>query len=322
MIEVMKTMKKRLQWAVMLVLLLAGACAAADQERVDQTIDANAEGFVHINVVRGDLVIKGWDKAKIRVTGQLDEQTEAFIFDVNGDDARIEVRIPSHRSGWWGNQGSDLTVYLPRDSDVAVSVVSTDVDADDIRGGIEVGGVSGDLHVERASKRIDLRTVSGDIDLREATGRISVKTVSGDVESRDTTGRSIYGSVSGTLSIDKGGEDLELESVSGDLVVADTAFVSIRGHTVSGDVDIGGVMQPEGIVEFDSVSGDIRLGVGGEVGARFDLETGSGSIHNRLTSDSPRTSKYARNETLRFMTGDGKAEVVLSTRSGDIILGR
>lgn len=301
--------------------LLIGMPVLADRQHVDETMEAAADGFVHVSVVRGDLKIEGWDREEIHVEGELDERTIEFIFDVNGNDARIEVRIDQGGRGWWGDDGkpSDLVIHVPEGSNLDVSVVSTDVSVRNILGGLEVGAVSGDLDIEQIRNRIDLHTVSGDVDLRDATGRIRVKTVSGDVDSVKTDGQSIYHSVSGDLTVEDGGEDLELQSVSGDLTVGSTEYVTVRGHTVSGDVEIGGTFISGGAVEFDSVSGSIRLATGSGPDARFDLETGSGNIRNRLTADKPRVSKYE--SELRFTTGDGSGEVILSTRSGDIVVG-
>lgn len=81
-------------------------------------------------------------------------------------------------------------------------------------------------------------------------------------------------------------------------------------------------MLADGVVEFDSVSGTLSLSPGGDTNARFDVETGSGSIRNRLTNDKPSSSEYVRNEYLRFVTGDGNGEVIDNTRPGDIILTR
>jgi len=147
--------------------------AYAEGDAVDETKDAEADGYVDISVVRGSVRLKGWDQSSIRVVGTLDEETKAFIFEVDG------------------------------------------------------------------------------------------------------------------------GENLSLESISGDIEVTTKLLSAVGGHSVSGDIN-----------------------------ARFDLETGSGSIRNRISDDESRSSKYLQDETLRFTIGDGEGQVTLSTHSGDIALGR
>lgn len=303
-----------------LLLLLFSNQIYADRQHVDETKSAKPDGFVHINIVRGDLSIEGWDRDEIRVNGELDERTKEFIFDVSDNETRIDVRIEDGNSWWGSNDASDLAISVPRGSNVDVSVVSTDVNASNIRGGIKIGSVSGDLDIQDMSDRIDLRTVSGDVELRKSTGRTRIKTVSGDVETYDTDGQGIYHTVSGDVLVSNGGADLELESVSGEIEVEDTVYKTLRGHSVSGEIDIAGEMLADGMVEFDSVSGSIKLGVGKNAIGKFELETSSGRIRNRLTSDEARTSEYARGQKLRFTTGAGASDVIITSRSGDITL--
>jgi len=301
------------------ISVMAASLAYAEQQSVDERVNVKADGVVHINIVRGDIDVRGWDKDQVEVRGLLDEELEEFIFEVDGDETNIRVRIPRNtRGGWSRKEETELVIRVPQMSKVDFSGISTDIDIDDVKAGVEVGVVSGDVDLDGGSERIILQTVSGEIELRNATGRIRVRTVSGDVESYDTSGTSSYGSVSGQLVIEDGGSDLQLETVSGDIEVIRGSFVSITGHSVSGDIDIRGELMEGGSIEFDNVSGTIRLKLDGDINSKFDLETGSGSIRNRLTNDKPKVSKYVRDERLRFEVGTGDGEVVFSTRSGDI----
>lgn len=304
------------------ILLLVASPGFAERQQVDETKAASPDGSVHINVVRGDLTIEGWGRQEIQVTGRLDEKTEEFVFDVRENNARIDVRIEDGGNGWWGgnNEPSDLTVRVPRGSNLDISVVSTDVTAEDIQGGLKVGSVSGDLNIENVNERIELRSVSGDIELKQATGRIKIKTVSGDIETNTIAGQSAYQTVSGEIEINNGGSELELESISGDIDINNTDYVSVRGHSVSGNVDVSGRMLPDSVVELDSISGSIRLNTGKNPNAKYDLETASGRIRNQLTSDKPHKPEHHGSKSLRFVTGDGSGQVNISTRSGDVTL--
>ena len=91
-----------------LALALIAVNANADRQRVDETRDAKADGFVKITVVRGDIRIEGWDRDAIQVRGELDEQMEEFIFEVKGDDAFIEVKLPRSIHSWCCENGSKL----------------------------------------------------------------------------------------------------------------------------------------------------------------------------------------------------------------------
>jgi len=196
----------------LLALALPGSAdvESVDETKVDETKDVRADGLVSINVVRSLVRIETWDKLAVRVHGTLDEKTKEFIFDVDGKETVIEVKIDGDHDSWLSGrtESSNLTIQLPATSEVGVRGVSTDVEA--------------------------------------------------------------------------------------------------RG--LGSDVEIG------------VVSGSIRLRLGGDINARFDVETGSGNIRNRLSDDQPKVSKYVGDESLRFTLGEGDSRVTLSTRSGDISL--
>lgn len=305
----------------MLALVLAAVSASsaiADGRAVDETRDAQLDGFISINVMRGDVRLVGWDRPAISVEGTLDEKTEEFVFDTSGSETRIMVKVKDRNSGWYDNYGSDLTIRVPAASQVEFGGVSTDVSARDLAGVLEIGVVSGDLDVDGGVSRIDLQTVSGDVVLRNSSGRVSISTVSGDVETYDTVGDASYSTVSGNIRVEDGGTELRLESVSGDIEVRNDLMNVVGGHSVSGDIEIEGQPTAKPAIEFDAVSGSIRLRLKGTVNARFDIETGSGSIRNRLSDHKPRTARYTQEETLKFTLGSGDGQITLTTRSGDI----
>ena len=311
---------KLIQTFLITTSLLVTGVAVAKQQEVNQSLDVPADGLVHIIVVRGEVTVIGWEKSQVEVRGELDEEVEEFIFEVQGSETRIEVRTPRSPRLRFFKDETDLTIHVPRNARLRVRGVSTDVEVREVYGSIEIGVVSGDISLNGGTDRVVLQSVSGEIEMRNANGRLRLKSVSGDIESYNTTGTGSYGTVSGRILVESGGEELELESVSGDIEVIRTEFIRIVGHSVSGDIEIKGEMKQGGSIEFDNVSGSIRLRLGGDIDSRFDLETGSGSIRNRLTDDKPKVSKYVRDERLRFTMGEGTGEIILNTRSGDITL--
>ncbi len=303
------------------IVFAVSAPMAVASDRVDITQDASADGFVRITLVRGDLEIEGWNRNQVQVKGELDDQTEEFIFDVSGGDTVIEVKLPRN-IGWNSGTASDLEIKVPVGSNVDVSGVSTDIRIANIEGGLEIGGVSGNIDIRDIQDRVDATTVSGDLEVRDIAGRISLKAVSGDIDVEKANGDFRMATVSGDVV----GRDLvgefDLESVSGDIELMGGKFSGIEGHTVSGDVDVSSEMEKGSTIELDTVSGTVRIEFVGKIDAEFDLETSSGSIRNRITSDRAETSKYVRDETLRFVVGNGDGEVIVSSRSGDIIVDR
>lgn len=319
----MNMKKHLLRISVALALLAQAQLGFAEVEPVDQTKDVRADGLVSINVVRGMVRIETWDKPAVRVHGTLDEQTREFIFDVDGRETLIEVKIDGDHDSWWSGrtESSNLTIQLPTTSEVGVRGVSTDVEARGLGSDVEIAVVSGDVVLHGGEGRVTVQSVSGDVEIRDSTGRLRIGTVSGDVDTDNTSGEAQYTSVSGSVLVRNGGDDMSVETVSGDIEVDNELVASLAGHSVSGDIDVMSKDTRAGNIEFDSVSGSIRLRLGGGLNARFDIETGSGTIRNRLSDDQPKVSKYAGDESLRFTLGEGEGRVTLSTRSGDISVG-
>lgn len=125
---------------------------------------------------------------------------------------------------------------------------------------------------------------------------IKLGVVSGDalVSGFDNDGR--FSSVSGDLVVDNHAGDIECSSVSGEVSVGDHTG-RITAHTVSGDVTVTGEV---GSFNADTVSGDMILDVKGTPG-RVDTNTVSGDL------------------TLRFDAGSG-ARYRVNTVTGSLLL--
>lgn len=311
---------KKLMLMSLAILLSISNPAMSAEESVDQTQPAEANGYVRINVVRGEIEIKGWDRNEVSVVGTLDESAEKFIFEVKGGDTTIAVKLPERLNSWCCDRETDLVIKVPKQSNLVVSLVSAEAEVKNIHGGLELGSVSGELRVENVSDRVRITNISGEVTLREVAGRARVKTVSGDIVASGGAGPGIFSSVSGSILVSDMRDELDLESVSGDIEVTNSHVRSVRANTVSGDVELHAEMQAGASIECDTMSGSVRLILGGEIDARFDLETSSGRIRNRITSDKPKASEHVRDQTLRFTKGKGKGEVIASSGSGDISL--
>jgi len=311
---------KKLMLMCVAIFLSISHLAMSAQESVDESQPANADGYVRINIVRGEIEIEGWDKNEVSVVGTLDESAKKFIFEVNGRDTTIAVKLPERLNSWCCDRETDLVIRVPKQSNLVVSTLSAEAQVKNIHGGLELGSVNGELRVENVSDRVRVTNISGEVSLREIEGRARVKTVSGDIVVSGGTGPGIFSSVSGSILVSDMRDELDLESVSGDIEVTHSRVSSLRANTVSGDVDLHAEMQAGASIESDTMSGSVRLVLAGEIDTRFDLETGSGQIRNRITKDKPRASEYVRDKTLRFTVGEGRGEVSASSRSGDISL--
>ena len=312
-------MKSRLLLPIFL-LLNAFASFAFAQSSVDEVKKAEDDGYVRVKLVRGEVNVEGWDRSEVSVEGSLDEAMEKFIFDVKGSETVVAVQLPNRLDRWCCDRETDLTIKVPKNSDVLISLTSAEASVKNVHGGLEIGGVSGELRVEDVSNRIRITNISGEVFLRKADGRVRVKTISGDIVANDIKGPGVFNSVSGSIIVSNVNDELDLESVSGDIEVTESQVSAVRANTVSGDVELEADLHDGAVIETDTMSGSVRLALGGKMDADFDLETSSGRIRNRLSDHKPKESKYVRDEVLRFTLGNGAGEITASSSSGDILL--
>ena len=306
---------------VLMLTLLSAKTVKAAGDAVDATKAVKPDGDVDIRVVRGEVDIIGWDQPEVRVVGTLDEATKAFIFEVDGDETRIFVRLEENRRGsFMDSKGARLKIYLPASGHTEFSGVSTDLEVEGLNGSVELGVVSGDVKLTGGLNRIEVQSVSGDIEIRDVSGRIIASTISGDLEVYNAAGEANYTSVSGDIQVYDGAELMELESVSGDIEVFSKLVRSATGHSVSGDIEFTADLAPGSDIEFNSISGSIVLALGGARDARVRLDTASGSISNGLSDHRPIEPRYGNGQELKFTLGEGEGQIRMSSRSGDLVL--
>lgn len=279
------------------ILSLFAMVQVVATESIDETKIAEKDGRVLISNTRGHIEVFGWDRAEIRVRGDLDDRTEEFIFEVDGHSAEIRVRIPQHTH--FGD-GSNLEIHVPSGSRVRFKGISSDIDMTDVSGGVEVNTVSGDIRLEKIDSRVHVNTVSGDVDLKDGKGVVKMVAVSGSLN----------------LSYDAG--ELSLQTVSGDIDGRLKSFDNLVAEVVSGDVEIRGSLSSEGSLEAESVSGDIELKFLDDIDARISIRTGpGGDIHNDLTNVKPEVV-FPGQMKLETTVGNGDGRIRVNTVTGDV----
>ena len=281
---------------IALGFLFAAPVAA---EEVDRTLDAAADGTVNVSNISGSVTIEGWDRSAVRVTGELGRNVEELIFERDGDNVTIKVKVP--RKGGRGIE-SDLHISVPEDSSLDVGTVSADIEASGVFGDQKLNAVSGDIVTETDSADVSAGTVSGDVEIKGG-GK--------DAETRGTT-------VSGDVVFYKVAGDVAGESVSGDVTIDGGSFDRAAFNTVNGDIEFSAELRDGGKLTGETVNGEVDLQFAGSVSGRFDIDTFNGDIDNCFGPKAERTSKYAPGKKLDFQEGSGDARITVSTMNGDI----
>jgi hypothetical protein len=144
---------------------------------------------------------------------------------------------------------------------------------------LDLSGGSIDLRVEGDLGEVTVRTASGDVTLGSVRKKLQVKTASGDVSVGVIEAEGTVNTVSGDIGIERVDGSLVARAVSGDARIA-----TVRGPltlaTTSGDAKIESVEAGE--VHFQSISGDVRIGVGRGTPVWIDATSVSGDLESEL----------------------------------------
>lgn len=269
-----------------------------DYTRIDTTFAFTRAGRVELGLVSGEIEVIGWSREEIRIVATL----ERGRLDRSYSPTRVALTARSIR-GRVGRGRYQITV--PFGTTVSAS------------------GVSADILVRETKGALNAQSVSGTISVRESANRATLNSVSGSIRVTDHTGRVSAESVSGTITLDGVSGDVELESVSGAIRVRGGRIPFFHAETISGDISFDGSLDPNGLYEVSSHSGDLRLALPASGGARVELQTHSGTIRSDFPITlQPGESISRRPKSMKFTVGTGGARLTAQTFSGSIIIQR
>ena len=287
------------QNVILTVSLLVSASFACAGEKVDRTIEVASNGSLYIDNTRGQLIVEGWDKPQIQLQGELDDSAKKLIFKRKGNKSMIKVVMKgmSH-----GGHGSELKVFIPRDTRVRFN------------------GVDTDYLVKNLNARVQGQTINGDLTLKNIHGKINLATVSGKVKIFKSSGLVKVESVSGKVSLSGAFKEARLTSMSGNIMANIDQTMKLRVENVSGDTAINGYLKSNANIHLNSVSGNIHYTSKGKFNGECQIASQfGGKIHNKLTEDKP-WSELLQQRKLKFVSGDGSGRLVMNTVSGSVTL--
>jgi DUF4097 and DUF4098 domain-containing protein YvlB len=301
---------RNLLTGLMLVCLASSASAAETVSKVvaeHRAIDPAVQ--VELIDTAGHVVVQGWEKAEVDVSGALGADADRLEITANGTHLTLRV-VPKNATlhlGWWGGSESNqthLVVKMPKGGSLQAHVTSTDLQISGIAGTQELQSVSGDINTN-ATSDARIRTVSGDIHLTAAaTVRfVQLSTVSGDAI--------VDGAGTGEFSF---------QSVSGDAHLKSGVLNRVNLKSVSGDIDATVGMAADGRLEGETVSGNVSVHfVGGWPTADYEVTALSGDLS---TCDAHKSThdRYGPGSKLAFREGAATGRVHIDSKSGDIRL--
>ena len=228
--------------------------------------------------------------AKKRVYASSEDRAKRLLqnlevrMEKQGDELRVEPHLYEQERGWVdlfrGKRFRvDFEITVPQEC------------------GIDAHTVSGQLSVSGVHGPVETQSVSGEIDLEDIVGPLRLKSVSGDVTCRRYVGH------------------IEGNSVSGDVAFDAVRVRSLQLHTVSGDVELRGVLEAAREHRLRTISGDIEL-ILADPDLTVDFRTASGDLEAELPARIDRQSRKEYTVSL----GDARGHAIVKTVSGDLTI--
>ena len=265
--------------------------------RIDTTLTLAANGTVDLSLLGGEIIVTGGTGRQVRIIAE----SERAELRLEHSSNRISLRTERNR-GRGGD--TEYRVTVPTGTRVIMASSSGELSARGTRGEVEATTMSGDITITDANGDVEAEALSGSVDISNVTGSVAVQAVSGDVTLRDVSGA------------------IEVESVSGEIVLQGITSKSVRGVTVSGEIDFQGTIASDGRYELNSHSGDVRVSLPDNVNAIVGVSTFSGEIDSDFPLTLEPGDRRPQHQQFQFRIGSGGARIQLESFSGDIYLDR
>ncbi len=285
-------------WLLPVLLGASGHASPGTPEarwNTDTTVSASASGQLHLENFSGDVHVRSWERAALRVRAT--------------HSARVQVHL-AHEGGEWYVKSSTSS-GIPRSVDYEISLP---------RGmGIQLQGVNCEADLHAVIGPIQAETVNGSVSVTGAQGVLKASSVQGSVTVTDSRGRMQISAVNDGVTMKNCGGSLVVESVNGEVRMEGMTCDSVRASSVNGCLVFSGELRPGGHYQLSSHNGDVDVAVPGNAGAQVNIRTYSGAFESTFPVTIRRTGK---DRQLSFVLGSGAAHVNLDSFQGTVRLRR
>lgn len=314
-----------------LTLLCGMAAAGHAGEPITETRRVDADAVISIELLNGQVSISGHDAQDFSIEGTLNDAAEGYILRESNGNIHFEEIIERHNGRWWapGRGGNDsragavLDIRVPRGSVLRFDGTNADLDIADLQGNTDVEVINGRITASRLDGVVRLETVNGSIDSEQLSGRFALETVNGNIDDRNSAGtRAAFSAVNGSIRSDTRSPHITASNVNGEIALDLHSLDELEVSTVSGSIDVFGMLNDGAHVEMSSVGGRVELSLPLSTSASFQVSTAvGGRIRNELSDAEPvQKNRYVNSRELDFSINGGRGNVDISTVSGSVTL--
>ena len=281
---------------VFLAMVLMSSSAYA-QTKVNRGLQLDATGAVRVYNLVGSVRMTGWNKDSVVVRGTLGKGNTLHM---GGGAAGMKMFIEGMDER--NPARADIEVMVPTRAKVWVKTATASIDVRNVTGSLDLYVVGGDIKVTGNPADVNAEAIDGSITITGSPGWVRAKSASGNV------------------TLDGSSPDATVSTVSGKIDVDGTRFEKAKFESMTGSIRFAGSFQRGGLVNFDSHSGSIEIGIPAGSPADFDVVSIAGAITNKLTRSRPVPGRYGRGAELATSSGDGGTRVVVRSFKGPVTL--
>ncbi|MEO6079576.1 MAG: DUF4097 family beta strand repeat-containing protein [Steroidobacteraceae bacterium] len=286
--------------------MLSVAASATDAAQFSKQVPVSPQDRVNVSNVAGLVTITTWDRREIDVQGDLNSGVERV--DVRHEAGNVDIKVVVKDGDWWNGQSAKdtearLQIRIPADVQLDVNTVSASITVSGVRGRLRLKSVSGDIRSTILGLDLDAKSVSGNVELTGSNPQARVRATS----------------VSGDVDLIQVGGDVEARSTSGDLDIESKGSGDVRGNTVSGHIELRGVLTRDAEIDLQSISGRVRVAAQVPAGYRYDVSSFSGSVRNCFGYNVERADTPGKNR-MNGVRGEGKGSLRIKSHSGNVDL--
>jgi hypothetical protein len=287
--------------AIRTLALTTAACGAlvgaarGQAVQMDRTVEVRPGTRLQLDNHFGDVTIRTWDRAAVRVQGSHPVGTTVDI-QPTGSLLQIEADRP-------GSPDNPIvyTLTVPADMAIEVDVVQGDVDVAGTRAEMNITSVHGNITVVGGADVLTLESVQGKLTVTGARGRVQAETVNQGIELTDIRG------------------DVQAQAVNGRIVLRGIEAGRVAAETVNGSVSYQGSIRSDGWYRFSSHNGGIDLTMPANAGAVCTASTFNGTLQTGF----PVTLREAKEgKEFSFTVGSGGARIELESFNGTMSVHR
>ena len=273
---------------------LVGA-ARGQAVQMDRTVEVQPGTRLQLDNHFGDVTIRTWDRAAVRVQGSHPIGTTVDV-QPSGSLLQIEADRPGSP-----DKPITYTLTVPADMAIEVDLVQGDVDVAGTRAGMNITSVHGNITVVGGADVLTLESVQGKVTVTGARGRVQAETVNQGIELTDIRG------------------DVQAQAVNGRIVLRGIDAGRVAAETVNGSVTYQGSIRSDGWYRFSTHNGGIDLTMPANAGAVFTASTFNGTLETGF----PVTLREAKEgKEFSFTVGSGGARIELESFNGTMSIQR